>query len=142
MSDSGLTCVFFSCRLRMSDVVVHSVRLIRFACAFFLAFALSWNLPAAESNPCLQCDRKLRKTLESIQAWRRAHEGKYPGRLVDLLSAGLLQGGGALCPDYLHEQVMAMQAPVLSTSAMEFGDPFGMYEYEMSDRVGAPFADP
>src|SRR5579871_2517435 len=81
--------------------------LMRFLYVFLFALALSRNLPAAEPNPCLQCDRKLRKTMESIQAWRRLNKGNYPSRLVDLEVSKLLPSDGGRCPDYLREGSLA-----------------------------------
>jgi hypothetical protein len=86
-------------------------------------------------NPCLACDRELRKTLESIQAWRRLHGGAYPGRLVELKRAGLLGNDGAICPDLLGERSDGGTSQKGATSRAENGDPAGTYEYEMSDRV-------
>jgi len=89
----------------------------------------------SESSPSCACDREMRKTLESIQAWRRLHNGQYPGRLVDLKDAGLLPQDGAVCPEVLREGSGADAAHQLSTSRRESGDPYDTYEYEMSSKV-------
>jgi hypothetical protein len=93
------------------------------------------SVVAGEVNPCLDCDRQLRKTFEAIQAWRRLHDGRYPGGLIELQDAGLLPRDGALCPDLLREVTAADVAPGMVTSSAEARDPSGMYEYEMSDKV-------
>jgi hypothetical protein len=90
---------------------------------------------AAGPNPCLECDREMRKTIESLQAWRRLHQGHYPGRIVEVKEAGLLPGNGALCPDWRRERLGANAAHTEATSRTELGDPPGTYEYELSDRV-------
>lgn len=84
---------------------------------------------------CLECDLEMRKTLEGIQAWRRAHEGNYPACLADLKAAGYLPIDGAICPEFRKEHAGASSAHQLVTSRGEGRDPLGTYEYEMSTRV-------
>ena len=48
-------------------------------------------------------DRQMRKAFEAVQAWRRLHNGSYPGRLVDLRTSGLLPSEGAICTELLGE---------------------------------------
>lgn len=105
-------------------------------CCIVLVSALPLVSQAVEeTNSCLACDREMRKTFESIQAWRRLHNGQYPARLTDLTSAGLLPGGGAICPEVLRESPGATAIHGGFTSRTESGDPAGFYEYEMSARV-------
>ncbi|HEY0549682.1 MAG TPA: hypothetical protein VGF13_08775 [Verrucomicrobiae bacterium] len=90
---------------------------------------------ADEANPCRACDRELRKTIESLQAWRRSHDGHYPGRVVELKESGLLPLDRAVCPDWWEERPGADAAHKQVTSRLERGDPPGTYEYELSDCV-------
>jgi hypothetical protein len=91
--------------------------------------------PASNSVQCLQCDRQMRRTIEAIQAWRRMHEGHYPGRLADLISSDLMQAGGAICPEVQNESAFGDGSHRLASSRLDGGDPAGTYEYEMSDKV-------
>lgn len=100
-----------------------------------LALLLSAYTSSADQNPCLACDREMRKTFEAVQAWRRANDGRYPGRLADLKSAGLLPYEGAICPEVIREAGGADAAHRDASSRGEAGDPSGTYEYEMSDKV-------
>jgi len=107
-----------------------------------LFFAVPFAMAFADgANPCLQCDREMRKTIESLQAWRRLHQGHYPGRIIDLKEAQLLPGDGALCPDWRQERLGANAAHTEVTSRAERGDPPGTYEYELSDRAEKSFAE-
>lgn len=90
---------------------------------------------AAGDNPCLDCDREMRKTFDAIQAWRRLHHGRYPDRLVDLKQAGLLPSDRAICPDVLRERIGGNAAHREVSSRSEAGDPQGTYEYELSAKV-------
>lgn len=105
------------------------------AAALFVALLTSTDLSGASENSCLACDREMRKTIESVQAWRRQHDGRYPARLVDLAAAGLMPYEGAICPEVRGESYRASAAHDLVTSRIEGGDPPGYYEYEMSDVV-------
>jgi hypothetical protein len=100
-----------------------------------LIVVLPFSEHAAAENPCLACDRQMRKAFEAIQAWRRQHNGSYPGRLVDLETTGLLPNDGAMCPELLGEHSGSGGTRSENTSSGPKGDPAGMYEYEMSDRV-------
>jgi hypothetical protein len=88
-----------------------------------------------ETNACLACDREMRKTFESIQAWRRLHNGQYPPRIADLKQAGLLPPNGGICPEVLRESPGASATHGGISSRTDFGDPPGIYEYEMSAKV-------
>lgn len=99
---------------------------------YLLAGLVTASALPQESSLSLACDREMRKTLESIQAWRRLHDGRYPGRLVDLKDAGFLPQDGAICPEMLREGTGADAAHQQITSRGETGDPYGTYEYEMS----------
>jgi len=93
-------------------------------------------LPAlGEVSPTLACDREMRKTFESIQAWRRSHNGEYPARLADLKLAGLLPRDGAICPEVLRESPGASATHGGVSSRADSADPPGTYEYEMSAKV-------
>lgn len=81
----------------------------------------------------LACDREMRRTIEAIQAWRRTHNGSYPGRLVDLKDAGLLPSDGGICPSVRAELRGASPTHGGITSRRDGGDPPGTYEYELSD---------
>lgn len=83
----------------------------------------------------MPCNRELRKTFESLQAWRRTHGGAYPGRLADLKRDGLVPNAGAICPEVHEEAEGAESSHHLATSRIEGGDPSGTYEYELSDKV-------
>jgi len=91
--------------------------------------------PPSTSSPCLQCDRELRKLAESLQAWRRAHDGNYPERLVDLFAAGLMPADGAICPKVRQEAIASDARHQLATSRKPGADPEGLYEYELSPNV-------
>jgi hypothetical protein len=80
----------------------------------------------------MQCDRQLRKIHESIQAWRRTHDGNYPERLVDLFTAGLMPADGAICPNVRQEAVSSDARHQMATSRKPGADPGGLYEYELS----------
>jgi hypothetical protein len=101
----------------------------------FLVLALPMLAHGGPENPCLACDRQMRKTFEAIQAWRRSHNGSYPGRLVDLEAIGLLPNGGEICPELLGEHSGSSATRNETSSRGPQGDPAGTYEYEMSDRV-------
>jgi hypothetical protein len=96
---------------------------------------LAADLSAVEQDACRDCDRQLRKTFEAIQAWRRVHGGRYPARLVDLTTSGLLPANGATCPDLLKERLGADAAHSATTSRHRLGDPADAYEYELSDKL-------
>lgn len=93
------------------------------------------TVSAATEPSCLPCDRQLRKTFEAIQAWRRLHNGNYPGRLVDLETMWLLPDEGAVCPELIRESSGSNASGTESTSRGPNADPARTYEYEMSDRV-------
>jgi hypothetical protein len=104
--------------------------------AAIIGTLLPVGLVAADGgNPCLACDRELRKTMEAIQSWRRMHNGHYPGRLIELKTAGLLPYDGAICPNVLSENLGGNAAHLDVTSRLDKGDPPGTYEYEMSEKV-------
>jgi hypothetical protein len=90
---------------------------------------------AGQENPCLPCDRQMRKTFEAIQAWRRLHSGNYPGLLVDLENSGLLPKGGAICPELLGERSRSSAKLSEKTSRGPQRDPEEFYEYELTDSV-------
>ena len=90
---------------------------------------------ADTATSCLACDREMRKTFEAIQAWRRLHDGRFPGRLADLKTAGLLPLDCAICPEVLREQHGASAARSSVSSAADAADPPGTYEYELSGKV-------
>jgi hypothetical protein len=90
---------------------------------------------AGQENPCLACDRQMRKTFEAIQAWRRLHSGNYPGLLVDLENSGLLPKGGAICPELLGERSRSSAKLSEKTSRGPQRDPEEFYEYELTDSV-------
>jgi hypothetical protein len=90
---------------------------------------------ADTAPPCLACDREMRKTFEAIQAWRRLHDGRFPGRLADLKTAGLLPVDCAICPDVLRERHGASAARSGVSSSADAADPPGTYEYELSGKV-------
>lgn len=77
----------------------------------------------------------MRKTFEAIQAWRRLHNGRYPGRLVDLKSSALVASDAAICPNVRGEFASADAFHNMMSSRKPGGDPGGTYEYEMSDKV-------
>ena len=81
------------------------------------------------------CDRQMRKAFEAVQAWRRLHNGSYPGRLVDLRTSGLLPSEGAICTELLGEHSGSDAPRTENTSRGPQGDPAGTWRYEMSDRV-------
>jgi hypothetical protein len=90
---------------------------------------------AAVDRSCLACDRELRKTFEAVQAWRRLHDGRWPGRLADLKIAGLLPVDCAICPEVLRERHGASAAHSGVSSRADAADPPGTYEYELSGKV-------
>lgn len=99
-------------------------------------------LAGAKDDPtCLACDREMRKTFEAIQAWRRLHNGNYPGRLVDLETSSLLPKDGYVCPALLGERSGSSALRNETTSRGPQADPPEAYEYEMSDRVLKSAAD-
>jgi hypothetical protein len=73
--------------------------------------------------------------LESLQAWRRLNQGRYPERLADLKNAGLMPSGGAICAGVRGEAEGADSSHRLATSRIEGGDPSAAYEYELSEKV-------
>ena len=87
------------------------------------------------NNPCLACDRAMRKTVEAMQAWRRLHNGEYPARLADLKQAGMLPLNGGICPDVLTERAGAAAEHHQTSSRGVDRDPPGTYEYDSSDAV-------
>jgi hypothetical protein len=93
------------------------------------------TLRAGSENATLACDREMRKTFESIQAWRRLHNESYAGRLVDMKTSGLLPNNGAVCPEILRERIGSDPTHTENSSRGPDADPAGTYEYEMSDRV-------
>ena len=93
--------------------------------------AQSSQEPSTRSE-CLQCDLQLRKLIESLQAWRRSHDGNYPERLVDLYKAGLMPADGAICPKVTQEALASDARHQMATSREPGGDPEGLYEYELS----------
>ncbi len=99
------------------------------ASAFLLAMAID------SDGDNLPCDREMRKTFETLQAWRRQHDGRYPGRIVDLKHAGLSPSDAAMCPEWRAERLGADAAHKEITSRAEKGDPPGTYEYELSTSV-------
>lgn len=117
----------------------HHLRIIVFS---VIGLVVSGRVVGAEAytsqfdkDLTLRCDRAMRKTFESLQSWRRVHGGNYPDRLADLASAGLIPRDGAICPEVVREAATADPAHRLMTSRREGGDPEGLYEYEMSDKV-------
>ena len=88
-----------------------------------------------DTNLCLACDRQMRKVFESIQAWRRLHNGQYPPGLADLNFAGLLPSTGDICPEVLRESPGASAAHGGISSRADSADPPGMYEYDLSAKV-------
>jgi hypothetical protein len=90
---------------------------------------------AEDTNPCLACDREMRKTFEAMQAWRRMDDGRYPARIADLKAAQLLPVTGGICPEVLRESAGASATHGLATSRADSADPPGTYEYEMSAKV-------
>ncbi len=109
----------------------------RFALFLWCFTAAQTVLLGKEPNPCLACDRQMRKTFEAIQSWRRLYNGSYPARLVDLETAGLLPNQGATCPELLRGSSRSSAKHNEFTSRGPRCDPEGtyMYEYEMSDCV-------
>jgi hypothetical protein len=103
--------------------------------AWLVVVIASARFATGADDACMGCNREMRRTLEAIQAWRRLHNGMYPGRLVDLKSAGLLPPDGAICPEVLKEANGANAAHNEITSRGEDGDPAATYEYEMSSSV-------
>jgi len=89
----------------------------------------------AEDDSILACNREMRKTFEAIQAWRRFHNGHYPGRIADLKAAGIMPVDGAICPEVLREEKGASPTHDGLTSRSIGSDPPGTYEYELSDKV-------
>lgn len=89
-------------------------------------------MPRRASRDCIPCDRQSRKVFEALQAWRRAHEGKYPPTLAKLAESGFLKLDSVCCPRTLTEDRNASSAHALSRSAGDGFDPPGLYEYEMS----------
>lgn len=89
----------------------------------------------ATNDPCLACDREMRKTIEAMQAWRRLHNGAYPSRIADLKLAGLMPLDGAVCPKVLAEGAGATTGHDETSSRGVDRDPPGTYEYDMSDVV-------
>ncbi|HXJ58827.1 MAG TPA: hypothetical protein VNU68_19380 [Verrucomicrobiae bacterium] len=109
---------------------------MKLAASCICLLLLAGELAAAEADAlCRDCDRQMRKTFEAIQAWRRVHGGRYPARLVDLKTSGLLPADGAICPDVLQERLGADAAHSDTTSRHRLGDPADVYEYEMSATV-------
>jgi hypothetical protein len=92
------------------------------------------SILAVDTN-CLACDREMRKTIEAIQAWRRIHGGRYPDRLVDLKSSGLLPQNGAICPEVRREWIGGDAGHTENSSRGTDCDPPNFYEYELSDCV-------
>ncbi len=101
------------------------------ACVWLFLFHCPVSLPA----DTLPCDRELRKTLESIQSYRRTHNGQYPGALLDLRSLELLPPEGGICPETTAEAQGGNAAHAANTSRGANADPGNMYEYELSARV-------
>ncbi len=87
---------------------------------------------ASHADHLIRCDRAMRKTVEALQAWRRAHGGQYPDRLADLKLAGLVNEDGAICPGALEEEEGADASHGKITSRGPGGDPDGAYEYELA----------
>ncbi len=112
----------------------HRYRTFGVFLLLFASLGAGWAA-TTPSEGRLRCDRQMRKTFESIQAWRRLHGGRYPDRLVDLEFAGLLPYDGGICPEVLGETAAANPTHHLLSSRNEGGDPDGLYEYEMSDKV-------
>lgn len=95
-----------------------------------LLAAFIGNVQAANHS---DCDREMRKTLESIQAWRRQHNGEYPSKLADLRTASLLPANGGICPAALAEAAAADGSHGFVSSVGDGADPAGSYEYELSN---------
>jgi hypothetical protein len=55
-----------------------------------------WNQQLARAQ--LECRDRLQTIYRAIQAYRKAHDGRYPRELADLTDAGLLAPDKALCP--------------------------------------------
>ncbi len=91
------------------------------------------SVHARQGSSSLACDRQMRKTFEAVQAWRRLHNGSYPGRLVDLEKSGLMPQGGATCPELSGELSTSSAKATEPTSRGYQCDPPEVYEYEMSD---------
>jgi hypothetical protein len=104
-------------------------------CAALMILLPSAMQAADDANPCLACDREMRKTFESIQAWRRVHNGEYPADIAELKLAGLLPPTGGICPEVLRESAGASAAHGGISSRADSADPPGTYEYEMSAKV-------
>ena len=109
---------------------------MKLAASCICLLLLAGELAAAEADAlCRDCDRQMRKTFEAMQAWRRGHGGRYPARLVDLKTSGLLPADGAICPDLLEERLGADAAHAETSSRHYLGDPADVYEYELSDKL-------
>ena len=105
------------------------------SCLLLLATVLPVWAQGDTGASCLACDREMRKTFEAIQAWRRLHDGHFPGRLADLKTAGLLPVDSAICPEVLRERRGASAARSGVSSSADAADPPGAYEYELSGKV-------
>ena len=101
------------------------------ACVWLFLF----QCPVSLSADTLPCDRELRKTLESIQSYRRTHNGQYPGARSELRSLELLPPEGGICPETTTEAQGGSAAHAANTSRGANADPGNMYEYELSARV-------
>ncbi len=80
----------------------------------------------------LSCQIALRKTIESLQAYRRLHNGSYPDRISSVKAAGLLKASDAMCPIVTEG---SGGNPNTATSRGGSGDPPGSFEYELSREV-------
>jgi hypothetical protein len=99
-----------------------------------VAMLLTWLSALNLDSGTLECDRALRKSLESLQAWRRIHNGTYPERLAALSARGLMPLQQAFCPSVRLEAAKADARHSMATSRRPGGDPEGVYEYELTPK--------
>lgn len=106
--------------------------LAAFATALGLAGLLHSADTATPASRLRACDRELRRTFEALQAWRRTHDGAYPGRLIELELKGLTPRNDCTCPSQRLEQSDAIEKHAIHSSRTRNGDPVGKYEYELT----------